>query len=54
MESSHGVQFATWQWTYDKDGLTLGHYYGNDYSTAKQDFAIRAGLIPAEKLFTSE
>ncbi|MEG0441541.1 MAG: hypothetical protein RR544_04500, partial [Oscillospiraceae bacterium] len=37
MESKRGVQFTTWQWTYGKDGLTLGHYCGNDYAAAKRD-----------------
>jgi len=54
MESKHGVQFTTWQWTYDNDGLTLGHYFGNDYAAAKQDFALRSGLVPEEKRFTPE
>ena len=54
MESKHGVQFTTWQWTYDNDGLTLGHYFGNDYAAAKQDFALRSGLVLEEKRFTPE
>ena len=54
MESKRGAQFTTWQWTYDHDGLTLGHYFGNDYAAAKQDFALRSGLMPEEKQFTAE
>jgi lipase chaperone LimK len=54
MESKRGVQFTTWQWTYDHDGLTLGHYFGNDYAAAKQNFALRSGLMPEEKQFTAE
>ena len=54
MESNRGVQFTTWQWTYDHDGLTLGHYFGSDYAAAKQDFALRSGLVPEEKQFTPE
>ena len=54
MESKYGVQFTTWQWTYNKTGLTLGHYCGNDYVAAKKDFALRAGLVPEEKRFTPE
>ncbi len=46
LESGHGVQFTTWQWTYGRDGLTLGHYCGNDYAAAKRDFALRSGLVP--------
>ena len=54
MESKRGAQFTTWQWTYDHDGLTLGHYFGNDYAAAKQDFALRSGLMPEKKQFTVE
>ena len=53
-ESNRGVQFTTWQWTYDHDSLTLGHYFGSDYAAAKQDFALRSGLVPEEKRFTPE
>ena len=52
MESSRGIQFTTWQWTYNHDGLTLGHYFGDDYAAAKRDFALRSGLMPEEKQFT--
>jgi len=39
----------------DRQGVTLGHYYGDDYAGAKQDFAVvRAGLISENKLFTEE
>ena len=54
MESGHGVQLTTWQWTYDKDGLTLGHYFGNDYAAAKHDFALRSGLVQEQEQFTPE
>lgn len=54
MESKRGAQFTTRQWTYDHDGLTLGHYFGNDYAAAKQDFALRSGLVLEEKRFTPE
>ncbi|MEG3074388.1 MAG: hypothetical protein RR867_09280, partial [Ruthenibacterium sp.] len=36
------------------DGLTLGHYCGNDYAAAKRDFATRTGLVPEEKQLTTE
>ncbi len=52
MESKYGVQFTTWQWSYDRNGLDYGHYCGNDYASAKKDFALRAGLVPEEKRFT--
>ena len=54
MESERGVQFTTWQWTFDKAGLTLGHYFENDYAAAKKDFAVRAGLVQTDRLFTEE
>lgn len=54
MESNRGVQFTTWQWTYDHDSLTLGHYFGNGFAAAKRDFAFRSGLVPEEKRFTPE
>ena len=54
MESGHGVQLTTWQWTYDKDGLTLGHYFGNDYAAAKHNFALRSGLVQEQEQFTPE
>lgn len=54
MENDYGYKFVTWQWTYERTGLTLGHYYVDDYAAAKQDFAIRSGLIEKDKLFTPE
>ena len=54
MESKYGVQFTSWEWSYDKSGLSTGHYFGNDYAAAKKDFALRTGLIPEEKSFTPE
>ena len=54
MESKRGVQFTTWQWSYDRDGLNLGHYCGNNYAEAKKDFALRSGLVEEQKQFTAE
>lgn len=50
----HGYEFVTWQYTYDRKGVTLGHYYHNDYAGAKEDFAIRSGLVSEYKLFQDE
>ena len=52
--SKHGVQFVTWDWDYDRTGLSHGHYFMEDYDEAKQDFAIRSGLIHKEQLFSPE
>jgi hypothetical protein len=46
--TAQGVEFVTWEWDYSHTGMWQGHYYGNNYPGAKQDFAIRAGLIPKE------
>lgn len=52
--TEYGVQFVTWEWSHGRTGLWQGHYYGNRYEAAKQDFAIRAGLVQAKRLFTDE
>lgn len=49
-----GVQFITWEWSYGHDSLWQGHYYDNHYERAKQDFAVRAGLIEKNQLFSDE
>ena len=54
MHSKHGVQFVTWDWDYDRTGLSHGHYFMENYDGAKQDFAIRSGLIHKEQLFSAE
>ena len=50
----HGVEFVTWERIRDGTELWQGHYYGNDYAAAKQDFAVRSGLLPPELLFTQD
>ena len=52
--SKYGVQFVTWDWDYDRTGLSHGHYFMENYDGAKQDFAIRSGLIHKEQLFSPE
>jgi hypothetical protein len=43
------VDFVTWR--LDRDGeRETGHYF-DDYADAKEDFALRAGLIDRDKLF---
>ena len=49
--TSHGVEFVTWEWDYQHTGMWQGHYYGNNFAGAKQDFAIRSGLIQRTQLF---
>lgn len=48
------VRFTTWQYDYDRTGVTLGHYYETNYQGAVQDLALRASLIDEKQLFTEE
>ena len=41
-------------WGYDRKGLNNGHYYREDYQGAKEDFALRAGLVTRERVFDQE
>ena len=52
--SKHGVQFVTWNWDYGHTGVSHGHYFMENYDGAKQDFAIRAGLISKQQIFNQE
>ncbi len=53
-ERGYGVEFVTWERIQDGTSLWQGHYYDNDYTAAKQDFATRSGLLPSGLLFTKE
>ena len=48
-EGGNGFEFITWK----KYGVSrdAGHYF-SDYAAAKRDFAVRAGLIDRDRLFT--
>ena len=54
VQSKYGVHFVTWDWAYGRAGVCHGHYFMENYAGAKQDFAIRSGLIQKEQLFTPE
>ena len=49
-----GYQFNTWIWNYDRTALLYGHNYMGDFQSAKQDFAVRAGLVESQRLFSDE
>lgn len=49
-----GYQFVTWVWAYERQGVCRGHYYEDDFQSAKQDFAVRSGLISKAQLFSPE
>ena len=53
-ENGQGYQFVTWIWDYDHIGVSHGHYYEEDFQSAKRDFAVRSGLISNAQLFTPE
>ena len=49
-----GYQFVTWIWDHDRTGVSHGPYYEEDFQGAKQDFAVRSGLISKAQLFLPE
>lgn len=53
-ENGQGYQFVNWVWAYERQGLCHGHYFEDDFQSAKQDFAIRSGLISKAQLFSPE
>lgn len=54
LENGWGYQFVTWIWDYGRGGVSHGNYYQGDYQGAKQDFAVRSGLISKAQLFSPE
>lgn len=53
-QTRFGMEFVTWEWVQDHSALWQGHYYGDNYEAAKQDFTTRSGLIPPERVFSDE
>ena len=49
-----GARFVTWEWDFDRQGVHAGHYHMENYEAAKIDFAVRAGLINEQRLFSDE
>jgi hypothetical protein len=52
--NGYGVQFVTWEWSYDRKAVGTGHYTSHHYAAAKEDFAVRSGLVDKQKLFSPE
>ena len=50
-ETLLGAQFVTWARDYDRSGVNNGHYYMEDYQGAREDFALRSGLVARERGF---
>lgn len=53
-QTYHGAKFVTWDWSSNHTSLNQGNYYEENYVGAKQDFAVRSGLVPCERQFTPE
>ena len=53
-ETLLGAQFVTWARDYDRSGVNNGHYYMEDYQGAREDFALRSGLVARERVFDRE
>ena len=49
--SNNTFEFTTW--SYANNSLYHGHYF-TDYEKAKEDFAVRSGLLQSTKLFTDK
>ena len=49
-----GAQFVTWEWDFARQGVHVGHYFMENYEAAKKDFAVRAGLVESQRLFSDE
>ena len=45
---------ATREWDFDRQGVHAGHYFMENYAAAKKDFAVRAGLVESQRLFSDE
>lgn len=54
LSKDNEIRFTTWQYTYDRTGVTLGHFYETNYKGAVADFAQRAGLVDKNQIFTEE
>ena len=48
------IRFVTWQYDYDRTGVTLGHYYEANYQGALKDFTVRSGLLDENQLFSED
>ena len=53
-ENDRGYQFVTWVWDFDRRGVSHGHYYEGNYHAAKEDFAVRSGLISRAQIFSAD
>ncbi len=50
----YGTEFVTWERVQNGTSLWQGHYMENDYAAARQDFAVRSGLVEENRLLSDE
>ncbi len=50
-DNGEHVEFGTWDKT--SDIASEGHYFGNNFIGAKEDFAVRADIVNKDKIFTT-
>lgn len=48
----HQFDYVTWEKDEAVGGVHAGNYFGENYSSAREDFAQRSGLINKDKLFS--
>ncbi|MGC6175151.1 hypothetical protein [Lacrimispora sp. 38-1] len=48
------IRFVTWQYDYDRSGVTFGHYFETNYQGALKDYTVRSGLLDENQLFSAE
>lgn len=54
LSKDNEIRFTTWEYTYDRTGVTHGHYFETNYQGAIKEFAARSGLIDSNQIFTEE
>lgn len=54
LSKDNEIHYVTWQYTYERTGVTLGHYHETNYQGALKDFILRSGLIDPKQLFTED
>jgi hypothetical protein len=52
MTRNSNLQFVTWEYDKDRNGVHGGNYFGDHYRSASRDFATRVGLVEEERQFT--
>ncbi len=48
--AEYGFEFVTWDRTFDSKAVCQGNYY-TDYAVAKENFAVRSGMVDKDKIF---